>query len=382
MSKTFVLAGLTLLASTAQLGAQDRFSLTGERVAIYNVAGEVRLEPGGGDNVVVEVTRGGARGTELHLDRREESGWQLLVIRYPADRIVYHKLGRFSRSEFNVRDDGTFGLRNLDPQLGAERIKGGQGNSRGGQRVRVAGSGSGLEAHADLRIMVPTGRAVAVHLGVGKVMIRNVNGDLQVDARSASIDANGVKGFALFNTGSGAIALRNGTGDFGLHTGSGSVDVHQIQQGALIIDTGSGSVDGSELDVNELSIETGSGGVTVAGAAAPAARIKTGSGSIRASRFSSHNFDLKTGSGSIRAELTRDLQVGRIDTGSGSVNIAISRDLGAEITIDTGSGGIDFDAPGLVVAESRRSFLRGRIGDGNGALRVSTGSGGVSFRSH
>ena len=47
----------------------------------------------------------------------------------------------------------------------------------------------------------------------------------------------------------------------------------------------------------------------------------------------------------------------------------------------TAGGGIDMDMPGVVVTESRRSYLRGRIGDGNGTLRVSTGSGGVSFRS-
>jgi DUF4097 and DUF4098 domain-containing protein YvlB len=382
MKKAFVLAALAVLASGASATAQDRFSLTGERVAIYNVAGDVRVEAGSGSAVVVEVNRGGANGSELHLDRRNDAGWQLLVVRYPSNRIVYRRLGRFSRNEFGVRDDGTFGLRNLDPQLGPERITKGRGSVSGGERVRVTGSGSGLEAHADLRVQVPAGRVVAIHLGVGKILVHNVNGDLQLDARSASIEANGVSGFGRFDTGSGSIALRNGTGDYGLHTGSGSVTVNEVRRGSLVVSTGSGSVDAGGLQVNELSIETGSGGVTILDAQAPAARVSTGSGGIRAQRFGSSNFDLKTGSGSVRAELVSDVQSGRIDTGSGGVNVAISRDFGAQITIDTGSGGIDFNAPGLVVDESRKRFLRGRIGDGNGALRVSTGSGGVSFRSY
>jgi lia operon protein LiaG len=382
MKKALALAVLTILVGPTPGAAQDRFSLNGDRIAIYNVAGEVRVEAGTGNNVVVEVTRGGADGNELHLDRRAESGWQLFVVRYPSNRIVYRKLSRFSRSEFSVRDDGIFGMRNLDPQLGDERINKGQGSVSGGERVRVAGSGRGLEAHADLRIEVPAGRVVAVHLGVGKITVTNVNGDLQLDARSASIEASGITGIGRFDTGSGSIGLRNASGNFGLHTGSGGVDVHEVQRGSLVVNTGSGSVNGSKLNVVELAVETGSGGVTMLDVNAPAARIRTGAGGIRAQRFGSRNFDLHTGSGSVRAQLASDVQSGRIDTGSGGVDVAITRELGAEITIDTGSGGIDFDAPGLVVNESRRSFLRGRIGDGNGALRVSTGSGGVSFRSY
>ena len=34
----------------------------------------------------------------------------------------------------------------------------------------------------------------------------------------------------------------------------------------------------------------------------------------------------------------------------------------------------------LDVYERRRSFLRGRIGDGNGTLDVGTGSGGITLR--
>jgi DUF4097 and DUF4098 domain-containing protein YvlB len=135
------------------------------------------------------------------------------------------------------------------------------------------------------------------------------------------------------------------------------------------------------IDVNEMAIRTGSGSVNVAGVTAPAARINTGSGGIRARQLSTRTFDLNTGSGSVRVELTSDVQAGRIDTGSGGVDVAISRDAGAEFTIDTGSGGIDMDVPEVVVTESRRNYLRGRIGDGNGTLHVSTGSGGVSFRS-
>lgn len=380
MTKTLLSAAALLLAATPVF-AQDRFSLTGNQVAIYNLAGEIRVEAGAAGNVVVEVTRQGGDSGRLEIERTTDDGWQMLVVRYPDDRIVYRPLGRFSRSEFGVREDGTFGMRNMNPDWGEDRIKRDPGSVGGGRRTRVAGSGRGLDAYADLRVLIPSGKNVAIHLGVGKIIVNNVSGELQLDARSASIDATAVSGLGRFDTGSGSITLRNGAGDFGLHTGSGGVRVDHVTRGALIVDTGSGSVEASDLDVTALQIGTGSGGVSVVGANAPAARIHTGSGSIRAQRFVSTDFDLDTGSGGIRVELASDVRVGRINTGSGSVTIATARDLGAEVHVETGSGGIDVDAPGMVVHESRRSFLRGRLGDGRGTLHVNTGSGGVSFRS-
>lgn len=383
MKKSLLYCVPALLLCALDAAAQDRFSLAGDRVAIYNIAGEIRVEPGSGSNVVVEMTRGGSRGDALQVDRASDGGWQLFVVKYPDDRIVYRRsgLGRLSRTDFSVDRDGIFGARNLDPQLGAERTRRDVGSSRGGQRVRVSGSGSGLEAHADLRVLVPAGRTISIHLGVGKVTATNVNGDVQIDARSASIEASNITGLGRFDTGSGSITVRGVRGDLGVHSGSGAIHVEDVQRGVVIATTGSGSVDVANLNVSEMEIRTGSGGVTVQTAEAPATRIETGSGGIRANRLGARSFDMHTGSGSVRVALTRDVHVGRIETGSGGVNLEVPRDTGAEITIDTGSGGIDVDAPDFSVHESRKSFLRGRLGDGNGTLHVSTGSGGVNFRS-
>jgi hypothetical protein len=381
MRKSLLLGLLPLLLCSLDAAAQQRLTLSGDRVAIYNIAGEVRVGPATGSEVTVELTRGGRDSDDLEIDRRTDGAWQLLVVRYPGDRVVYNRLGRFSRSEFSVREDGTFGGRNLDPELGAERAKANLGSMRGGERIRVSGSGSGLDAHADMQVGVPAGAAVVIHLGVGKVIATNVRGDIQIDARSASIEVSRHQGFGRFDTGSGSITLHGADGDVAMHTGSGSISAQEVRQGVLVAHTGSGSVDVAGLDVSEMEINTGSGSVTLRDAEAPAARIVTGSGRIRAEGLGSHQFDLNTGSGSVRVALTRDVQVGRIETGSGSVDVAVSRDAGADITIDTGSGGINVEAVDLTVNERRRSYLRGRIGDGNGSLRVSTGSGGVSFRS-
>jgi hypothetical protein len=49
---------------------------------------------------------------------------------------------------------------------------------------------------------------------------------------------------------------------------------------------------------------------------------------------------------------------------------------GAEVDIETGSGGIDSD---FAVETTRvgRNHLRGRIGDGRGRIKIESGSGSV-----
>jgi len=71
-----------------------------------------------------------------------------------------------------VRDDGTFN----------DREDGG-GRRTGPRRAAVsvsAGSGGGLEAHADVRIAIPRGNA-SRYTAVGQAFVSNVDGDLRVD---------------------------------------------------------------------------------------------------------------------------------------------------------------------------------------------------------
>ena len=52
--------------------------------------------------------------------------------------------------------------------------------------------------------------------------------------------------------------------------------------------------------------------------------------------------------------------------------------LGAELDLESSSGGIDFDVP-ITVTEFDRESLRGRIGDGRGRIQIDTGSGAIRF---
>jgi lia operon protein LiaG len=343
MQKLFVTlaaagAALTLAGGAA---AQERFTLDGERVSVYNLAGQMRVEAGSGPSVVVEVTRGGNDGSQLRV-RRGESG--TLAIVYPDNDIVYPEMGGGSRTTLDVRSDGTFG--------------GDNGFRIGGNRITIRGSGSGTRAWANVRVLVPAGRTVTVHHAVGRIDVVNVNGDVQVKGYAAHIEASGTRGRLNLDTGSGGITVTNAEGEVSLDTGSGGVRLTGIRGSGLDVDTGSGGVNGSDLSVGRLHVDVGSGGV-------------------RLEAVDARDVEIDTGSGSVALRLRRDAENVKIDTGSGGVTLGLPQGFGADAEIDTGSGGIRVDVPSTV-RRSNRSHFSGTFGDGAGRLVIDTGSGGVS----
>ncbi len=331
------LAAVGLLAG--EVIGQESHRISGSEVAIYNLVGTAQVRRGTGSDVVVRVIRGGRDGGRLDVAVDEIRGRRTLRVLYPDNEIVYPEMGRNSNNNVSVRDDGTFG------------------GGRGGERVRIRGNGRGLEAWADLVIEVPSGRALSLYVSAGDV------------------EVNGVEGRFLIDTGSGEVVVSNVRGTLGVDTGSGAVRVTDVE-GDLNVDTGSGSVSLRSVNGREVLVDTGSGRVTGTGVRASVLRVDTGSGSIEMDDVTSSDVVLDTGSGSVRLDLTRDVERLDIDTGSGSVTVSAPANLGAEIEVETGSGGIDVDFA-VQVRTVRRDHLIGRIGDGGGRIRIDTGSGSI-----
>ena len=80
-------AGLVLGAVTGPLAAQERKTIPGPDVAIYNLAGIMKLEAGSGADVAVEIARGGRDGGKLTVATGEIRGRQTLRVIYPEDDI-------------------------------------------------------------------------------------------------------------------------------------------------------------------------------------------------------------------------------------------------------------------------------------------------------
>jgi len=350
-----VIALGALLASPRPAVPQqpERHTIAGGNIAIYNLVGVMRVEGGSGSGVVVELTRGGRDAAKLRVDTGPVRGRETLRVIYPDDDIVYHDLDFDGNTTLDVADDGTFNDRDRE----AHRMMG------AGHRVRISGSGRGLDAHADLRVALPVGKRVAVYLAVGRVFVSNVDGDLQVDVSAANVTVDHTKGSLHVDTGSGDVKVGDAEGDVSLDTGSGNVIVTGARGRQLKLATGSGDVSAERVEVDVLKVDTGSGNVTASGVKAPDANIDTGSGNVR-------------------LELLADTESLYVDTGSGDVTIEVPPQFGAHVDIETGSGGIELRGVSIRTTRLERDHIVGEIGDGKGRVKIETGSGGVTLQRH
>lgn len=338
MIHTARLALLAAAIAAPLAGQTERFTIPGSPAVVHNLAGEVTVAAGTGSGVVVEVTRGGADAARLRVARDGNT----VRVAFPGDRVVYARMGARSRSTLNVRPDGTIG--------GGMRSR----------RVTVSGTGSGTRAWADVRVLVPAGRTVQVHQGVGRVQVTNVNGRLQVHTAAAAVRAQGMRGDLEVEVGSGAVEVRDAQGEVAVSTGSGAVTLAGVRGTRVEVETGSGAVTATDVRAQELVIDVGSGRIQAAG-------------------ISARDLTVETGSGGVDLALVSDAQNVTIETGSGGVTLSVPANFGAEVAISTGSGGIAVDVP-VTRRQADRDSFRGRIGDGNGRMEIETGSGGVRIR--
>ena len=345
------LVAIVTIPAAAQT-SQTRYVLKGDSVAVYNLVGELRVEAGSGSDVVVEITRGGADAAKLDIQSGPLRGRETLRIIYPDDVISMPQWGRGWNTTLYVRDDGTFGDDNDNHDRRGRW-------SREGHEVRITGRGrDGLEAYADLRVSLPAGKNIALHLGVGKTFLTNVDGAIRVSVASADVAADRTRGSLRIGTGSGNVDLRTASGDIDLETGSGDITVAGAQ--------------GSSLRLN-----TGSGNVTLTDGKASTMHVETGSGSIDATGSSGDDLSFETGSGDVDVALVATFRSVHIETGSGDVTLKVPPTLGAEVDIDTGSGDIDLGGLTLQVRRIEHDHVTGIMGDGKARLSVETGSGNV-----
>jgi DUF4097 and DUF4098 domain-containing protein YvlB len=123
------------------------------------------------------------------------------------------------------------------------------------------------------------------------------------------------------------------------------------------MDTGSGSIRGGDIDVKTLKLDVGSGGV-------------------RLDRIKAQRVAADAGSGGVELAFLSPVVDLTAEAGSGGITIRVPETQGADIDIETGSGGIDTD---FTISTSRfaRRHIRGTIGNGGGRIRIEAGSGSV-----
>ena len=184
--------------------------------------------------------------------------------------------------------------------------------------------GGGRRARADFTVELP--RGVALRVGTG-------NGEVEVGGATAGVRA------------------ASGNGDVRVGAGAERVDASS-GNGAVTVDGARGPVEAS----------TGNGRVTVSTARGPVA-ASSGNGNIE-----------------VRMDRLDDRGDLRFSSGNGNVTLTLPADFSAELDASSGNGRVESDFPVRVQGRVSGQRMRGTIGDGGRALRISTGNGRITLR--
>lgn len=343
---SMLVGALTAVAAQPSL-AQQEWSFEGDQLLVTNFIGEINVQGHDGSRIVIRARPGGADSDMLDFQVKRDGRAEFHVV-YPLGESTRYRSDLW-HGQTQFRLEGW----TRDSDFLSEIYSGIS------DRERIEIGRSGIEAWADLEILVPRGVATRVKIAVGEIRARDVEADLDLDTHSGPVEAHNIRG------------------DTRVDTGSGSVEVSAIR-GYLDVDTGSGSVQAADVEGDWVRIDTGSGRVTLDGAKVGNLEIDTGSGSVRTSNIETSAANLDTGSGSVTLDLAR-MGDGDfiIDTGSGGVTVNLPTDASVRITAETGSGGINLDVPNAMLRRMSRDEVELEIGDGRASLHIDTGSGGI-----
>jgi hypothetical protein len=289
-----------------RLAAQERFTLSGRELTIYNLAGDVELVSGSGNVTELEIRRIGRDAARLQLVPGAD-GSTFHVI-YPASDIAYPGPRRTFQGQFTttVADDGGFGR-----------------NAQRGRRVRISSldraPADALEAGADILVRVPAGVRVRTIVAVGNIHARDVSAGLDLlNTSSGGIDVERVRGDITLSTNSGSVNVTDVEGNVTLRARSGAAELRNARGGAIWVKVLSGGIRADQLQASKIELETASGPIDL--------QVPANMGAT---------LELETGSG--RIDVTGPMTITSKRTGYTAVRIGDGR---ARLTAKTGSGNV------------------------------------------
>jgi DUF4097 and DUF4098 domain-containing protein YvlB len=341
----FALTVLMTTPATVALGETKSFST--ERLTVRNMIGEIRIEAGGSAfEVIVDVQGKDAREGMIRIEAQEDE--MDVVFPEGTSDFVYPKL-EGNKVNFEAKNGGNWASKMIGGMVGSGKIN-------------VSRSGSGLEVWADVTIRVPSGLSLEVEHGVGKVVVDNADGDLQVSTRSGNVEVDGA------------------SGELSVATGSGDVRLARVSSVEAQVATGSGDVRADDFTGDELQVATGSGDVEVAMIRGQSVQVATGSGEIDAREVDSESVELATGSGDVTLLLDQ-MGGGEYSVGTGSGDIALTMPLGAsaDLHAETDGGEILVALGDAEFQQKDPDEVRLTVGKGGARVRLGSGNGDITI---
>lgn len=357
--RAFAAVNALALLLTGTAGGQERFTLSGQDVSVYNLAGRLQIVSGTGSSTEVEVTRLGRDAGELTISTPSSSSLRVI---YPRDEIVYRGHTGGSESSLSVSDDGTFG------------------DGRGGRTVRISSSGragaGAMEAAADIVVRLQPGARLTARTVIGDTHIQNVAGELSIGNTAGAIAATGTRGELTLRTASGDIEVRDAEGTVTLRTASGSIDVQNARGAELTVRTASGGITANSVQATAVQLQTASGRIAADRIGTDRLQLTTASGRITARETTAPEVQARTSSGALDVQLEGTVQSAQLRSASGSVRLQLPPGSNVELELRSASGAVQLDAQARIT-ESRRGYTVATLGAGTGRVSATSASGSV-----
>ncbi|MBU1356527.1 MAG: DUF4097 domain-containing protein [Candidatus Edwardsbacteria bacterium] len=198
----------------------------------------------------------------------------------------------------------------------------------------------------------------------------------EISSASGDITVSGLHKGARLNTASGDISVSDCIGELILSSASGEVGLNGCQKAKIKINTASGDIQMSGAE-GEIAFQTVSGDVSASLSGNVQGQTVSGGIDIKAEKPGEIKINSTSGDVRFQGPLS-GVNDSAIATVSGDVSLGLEKGSSAMIEAGTVSGDIDC---GLELAGSRQSSrsLSGKLGDGQGSLKVKTVSGDIEI---
>ena len=177
----------------------------------------------------------------------------------------------------------------------------------------------------------------------------------------------------------GDVSIREWSADITVESSDGDLEIDGLQ-GEFRIRGEDGDIQIRDCKTNAGSIRTSDGDVTLERCEGNI-EISGSDGRLTLSQIRGENLDIRTSDGPVELDLiASDALELTIRSGDGSVVVGLDPRLSVTFTIQTDDGAVRLS--GIEVADLQKDRRRtsGRIGDGRGSMKITTGDGDVVLR--
>ncbi len=161
-----------------------------------------------------------------------------------------------------------------------------------------------------------------------------------IESSNGRIYLKGTKGPSTLRTSNGRVEVENTDGDVDVETSNGSISIENVG--------------------GYVNLKTSNGRINIIGTAG-ISKVRTSNGRI--------NVEIPDIKGD---------EVG-IKTSNGSIDVYISPNLNADIEMDTSNGKISLHDIELTVSEIKKTYLKGKLGEGGPKIFIDTSNGSIAL---